>query len=289
MSYQLSEAEVKQYEGNVIHLAQQKGSRTRGTARLKSGIVGEAYFFERIGATDAVEITSIHQDTPLIDVPHSKRRISPKLWAWATLIDEEQKLRTLIDPTSEYALNAAYAMGRKMDDLIITALRGTAYSGKDGATSVVLPAGQKIATGGVGMTIAKLTQAKRILDLVDFDPDEPRYILVGAKQLEDLLGTTQITSSDYNTVKALVQGQIDTFLGFKFILTNRLVKSGTDRYCLAYVGGDRGGVGLGVWKDVESRVDVLPQKNYATQVYSKFYMDATRTQDEGVVEIACQE
>ena len=106
----------------------------------------------------------------------------------------------LIDPTSSYARAAAAAMGRAMDDTIITALGGTAKTGKAGATSTALPAASKIAHGSAGLTVAKLVTAKKKLDEGSVDPSIPRYIVVSPEQIEDLLNTTGVTSADFNTV-----------------------------------------------------------------------------------------
>ena len=49
-------------------------------------------------------------------------------YEYADLIDNQDKIRTLIDPTSSYALAAAYAIGRAMDDEIISAaIRNSLY------------------------------------------------------------------------------------------------------------------------------------------------------------------
>jgi hypothetical protein len=115
-----------------------------------------------------------------------------------------------------------------------------------------------------------------------------RLIAVNAKMLTNLYGTTEIKSVDYNNVKALAQGAIDTFLGFKFIRTERLYRDAsiTTRYGIAWA---RSCMGLGTGKDIVSSIDVLPGKNYSAQVYARMSIAAARLEDEGVVEIACNE
>jgi hypothetical protein len=235
--------------------------------------------------------TSRHADTPQIDTPHSRRRVSLADYEWADLIDNADKVRLLIDPTSSYAKAAAAAMGRSMDDVVITALGGTAFSGETGSTSVSLPAGQKpfSASQADGLTIAKLLEAKKILDLADVDPSIQRYFLCGPNQISNLLGTTQITSSDFNTVKALAQGQLDSFLGFKFIVSNRLKFDATntdDRLCYAFT---QDAIKLAIGQDVLARIDERADKSYSTQVYYAMSIGATRMEEEKVVEIACDE
>ena len=115
----------------------------------------------------------------------------------------------------------------------------------------------------------------------------PRYIAVTSKQVSDLLNTTEIKSSDFNTVKALAQGQIDSFMGFKFIRTERLTTDGNgDRQAFAWA---QDGLLLGVGKDMTARISERDDKNYATQVFSSMTIGATRMEEVKVVEIACQE
>lgn len=286
MSTQITTAFVEQYKSNVFHLAQQKGSKLRDAVRTES-IVGKSHFFERIGSTAAVKRTSRHADTPRVDTPHSRRKVTMDDYDWADLIDDTDKVRLLISPQSEYAKAGAYAMGRTMDDVIIAAATGNAFGGVSGGSTIALPAGQKIAHGSAGLTIAKLIEAKEKLDAANVDPDEARTLVCSAKQISNLLGTTQITSSDFNSVKALVQGDIDTFMGFRFIRSERL---GTDangnRQVLAFTNTS---MGLALGKDIQTKISERADKNYSTQVYLCMTIGATRVEDEKVLEIACTE
>ena len=290
MSNQITTAFVQQYSSNVQMLSQQMGSYLRGAVDVES-VVGKNAFFDQVGKTTAVLRTSRHSDTPQVDTPHSRRRVSLADYEWADLIDNADKVRLLIDPTSSYAKAAAAAMGRAMDDVIIAALGGTSYTGETGSTSVTLPAGQKrySASQTDGLTVVKLLEAKKILDLADVDPSLPRFIVVSPKQISDLLNTTEVKSSDFNTVKALAQGQLDSFLGFKFIVSNRLKFDATntdDRLCYAFTSD---AIKLAVGQDVLARIDERADKSYSTQVYYAMSIGAARMEEEKVVEIACDE
>jgi len=286
MSNQVTTAFVQQYSANVQMLSQQMGSLLRDKVRLES-VVGKNAFFDQVGSVTAVKRTSRHGDTPQIDTPHARRRVSLVDYEFADLIDDQDKVRMLIDPTSSYAQAAAYAMGRAMDDEIIAAALGTSYTGETGSTSTALPSGQKIVEAGTdGLTIAKLRNAKKILDLNNVDPSIPRFIVVGPKQIDDLLGTTQVTSSDFNTVKALANGEINSFLGFNFIMSNRLTTTGSMRQCIAFA---QDGLALGVGKDVMARIDERADKGYATQVYYCASFGSTRMEEEKVVEVQAYE
>jgi len=283
MSTQITTAFVEQYKSNVFHLAQQKGSRLRGAVKSET-VTGTSHYFERIGATAAQVRTTRHSNTPQIDTPHSRRKVTLADYDWADLIDQEDKVRMLISPQSEYAKAGAYAMGRAMDDAIIAAASGNAFGGVAGATSIALPAGQKIAVGTTSLTVAKLIAAKEILDASDVDPDETKYLVCSAKEITSLLGDDKVTSADYNSVKALVAGQIDSFMGFNFIRTERIAASGGDNLALAFT---QSAIGLALGKDIATRISERDDKNYATQVFLSMTIGATRVEDEKVVEIAC--
>ncbi|MEK9918076.1 MAG: phage capsid protein [Pelagibacteraceae bacterium] len=285
MSTQVTTAFVQQYSANVQMLSQQMGSRLRDAVRVEN-MVGKNAFFDQVGKATAQKRTTRHADTPQIDTPHARRRVSLVDYEYADLIDDQDKVKMLIDPTSAYAMAAAAAMGRAMDDEIIAAALGTAYTGETGSTSTALPAGQQIANGGTDLTVAKLRSAKKILDLSDVDPSIPRYIACGPDQIENLLSDTSVTSSDFNTVKALVQGEISAFMGFNFIVTNRLSKTGNIRSCFAWA---EDGLALAVGRDVMARIDERNDKGYATQVYYCMSIGSTRMEEEKVVQIDCDE
>ena len=286
MSNQITTAFVQQYSNNVQMLSQQKGSLLRNTVDSET-VQAKNAFFEQVGVATAVKRVSRHGDTPQIDTPHARRRVSMVDYEYADLIDKQDQVRTLIDPTSSYAQAAAFALGRAMDDEIITAVSGTAFSGETGSTSVTLPSAQKITESGTdGLTIAKLRNAKELFDSASVDPSIPRYIVVGPKQISDLLGTTQVTSSDFNTVKALANGEINSFLGFNFITSNRLSIASSKRLCLAFaMDGDK----LALGQDIMTRIDERSDKGYATQVYVCMTMGATRMEEEKVVTVEAHE
>lgn len=286
MSTQVTTAFVQQFSANISMLSQQMGSLLRSSVDVES-VNGEKAFFDQVGSAAAVLRTSRHADTPLVDTPHSRRMVTLSDYEYADLIDDADKVRLLVDPTSTYSRAAAAAMGRAMDDVIIAAALGTAKTGKDGGTSTALPSGQKIAHGSAGLTLAKLLSAKEILDANSVDPSIPRHIVVSPKQISDLLNNTTVTSSDFNTVKALAQGELNSFVGFNFIVSNRLTTdSNSDRQVIAFAAD---GIKLAMGKEPQARIDERADKSYSTQVYYCQSIGATRMEEEKVVEIACNE
>ena len=290
MSIQITTSFVEQYSSNVTMLSQQMGSKLRGSVDVENINVKNA-FFDQVGVTAAQIRTSRHGDTPQIDTPHSRRRLSLADYEWADLVDDVDKVRMLVDPTSSYAKAAAAAMNRSIDDVIITAMNASANTGVAGGTSTALPSTQKTATSDQsdGLTIAKLLSAKKIMDNNDVDPSLKRYIVCGPQQISDLLGTTSVTSADFNTVRALSTGEVNSFLGFEFIMSTRLNKDATnttDRLVFAYT---EDAIKLGIGKDIAAKISERADKSYSTQVYYCMSLGAVRMEEKKVVQIPCHE
>jgi len=294
MSNEVNKAFVQQFSDNLIQLAQQRGSRLMPTVMNKK-VVGKYAHFDRLGSTVAQLKVSRHGDTPLISTPHSRRRVSMNDYEWADLIDSNDEVRMLIDPRSAYAEAGAWALGRAMDDVIIAAATGNAVSidASDASSNVALPSGQIVdedfSAADSNLTVEKLIEARRILMANDIDMSEQLYLVHNADALASLLNENEVQSFDYNTVKALVRGEVDTFMGFKFIRTERLLGTadGTDTdpvKCLAYA---KSGIGLAMGKDIGVRISERDDKSYSTQVFANMTIGATRVEDEKVVEIQC--
>jgi len=313
MSTQITTAFVKQFNANVFHLSQQKGSRLRSMVRQEMQN-GKSQFFDRVGSVTAQKKTSRHSDTPLIDTPHSRRRVTLSDYEHADLIDDADKIRLLIDPASAYSMAFMFAFGRAMDDEIITAALGNAFGGEEGGTTVVLPTSQKVAahdgstTTGVNLNVQTLRKVKEKFDANDVDESIPRNMAIGSSQLQSLLGETEVTSSDFASIKALVQGDVDSFMGFKFTRTERLPRSAANitytvtdgtvgagtgtitaansRRCIAWA---QDGLLLAIGQDQKSRISERDDKSYSTQVFMSMGIGSTRLEEEKVVEVDCSE
>lgn len=219
MSNNIPVAFVDQYHADVEMLLQQKGSRLRDKVRVEDQ-KGEIQFWDQIGPTEAVDITNRHGDSPQVDSEHFRRSVGLQFFDWGDFIDKIDKVRMLIDPTNSYTQNAVYALGRKIDRITIAKFFATAKTGHAGTDNTTFPTTQEVALnlGGtnVGLTVPKLVRSKKILLAGENDMDEPLYLGYAAQQMEDLLNLTQVTSTDYNSVKALVRGDVNTFMGYDF-------------------------------------------------------------------------
>lgn len=307
MSAEIPVSFVKQFGANIFHLSQQKGSKLRGAVRVES-VQGDSRFFDRIGKAAAVVRTTRHGDTPIMDTPHSRRMVTLTDYHYGDMVDDQDKVRTLNDPTNDYSQAAIWALGRSMDQVLVAAASGNAYGGVAGATPVALPATQKLASVSAGagdeLNVQALRRAARILDGNNVDPSEPRFCAFNAYQKEALLGQTEVTSADFNTVRALVMGEINTFMGFKFIHTEELVEQDSalafDQSTGAVGSGSGAALGydkvlvwakmgllLGIGKDITAEIGKDPGKQFNTRVYAKMGIGGTRMEEEKVVEILC--
>lgn len=306
MSTQITTSFVKQYSANVQLLVQQMGSRLKNAVTVETGKVGEEVYMDRISATDAQKVTSRHGDSPQIDTPHDRRRVVPVDYDWGDLIDNPDRLRTLIDPASAYSVNAAMAMGRAMDDEIIAAATGTAQAGKTGGTPKTLPAGQTIETNSNSfdvdsntqannqpLTVGKLIEARKILGAADADDYDVNgnsnlFLVVNAQQLGFLLTSTKVNSADFNQIRALVAGDLNQYMGFNIIRTERIgTVTSNSQTCDNVLAFHRRGIGLCIWEDIVARVTERPDKRFSQYIYYRMTLGATRLEEERVVQIAC--
>ena len=297
MSFEVTTSFVQQYKAGIEALVQQQGSRLRGAVRVEDQM-GKASFYDQIDATTVRKRTVRHGDSPFIPTPHARRQNVLEDFDWGDFIDDEDMIRTLNDPTNAYVQAASWAMGRAMDQAIVDAAFGTAQTGETGSTSLTFSAdltptagseeGRTIVDGNTGLTIAKLIQAKELLDDSEVEP-EPRFIACTATQIGDLLGTTQVTSSDFNTIKALVAGEVDQYMGFTFIRLNSAilpVDASDIRGCICWA---KNGLLLGLGKDITARVSERADKGYSVYAFASMSIGATRMQGPKVVRINCDE
>jgi len=308
MSFQVDTAFIKQFNSTVSILLQQKGSKLRSCVTEET-MHGEEQFFEQVGPVVAEEVTTRHGDSPLISTLHDRRRITLRFFDWGDMIDNFDKVRMLIDPTSPYTQVAVNALGRAIDDVLtgttasssgestITydsaggtsgVFYGTAFTGKAAGTSVAFPSGQKIAVnfGGtnVGITIPKLIESRRLFAKGNVDLDmEEMYAAISSRGLADLLNTTQVTSADFNSVKALVGGDVDSLLGYTIKRTERIPQDGTS---WLYPVWAKSGVKLGVAKDINTEVARRPDKRFSWYVYASMGVGGVRMEEAKVVQIA---
>lgn len=297
MSDNLDVVFQEKFYDDWIELSQQRTSRLEHTVRGDPDYLeGKAGYFDRIGATEDYERKTRHADTQWVNTPLSRRRISLRDFQWADGIDRRDMRRFKNSGMlpNRYLNNALKAFNRRKDQLIIDAADGTAYAidGDEAVTEVPLPSSQIIpvnlaGAGNTGLTKAKVLEAKERLDAAEVDEEEPRFALVSSKQLTNLFNITEVTSSDYNTVKALVRGEINEWMGFNWIRTERLnVDANGYRRTLFYA---QGAIGMAMGEEVFTDIGVRRDKSLSTQIFVDYSGDATRLEDEKVIQCLCNE
>lgn len=309
MSFQVTTAFVQQYSTNIAMLLQQEGSRLRGAVQEFAFYGKAASMMEQFGQVTPVRNQGRHTDTPLISTPQDKRWIYPNDYDWADLIDDQDRLRMLIDPAGPYTKAGVYALGRAMDDEIVSGLLNSNNTGENGTTTTGLLSayngGSQLVASTVGSTsasglnVAKLRAAKRILLQAEVDiENDPLYMAITAKQHDDLLNEAQAINLDYTDKPVLVEGRIMRFMGFNFIHSERIPGGASFNTAInpaiatgttdgTYTTGSRwlvpfwakSGMALGLWNDIQASVDRRPDKRNSWQVYVTGTVGGARTEE----------
>jgi len=297
-NYQLTYGDI--FEGKL----QQKKNRLADYVSIANNCSGRYKTIEQIDPIDLDEKTTRFAKTELEDINTSRRFIFPKSFQKAVGFDEDDgwKLGQINVPIMESATQLNQGAQRKMEKITIDGIDGinTIGNGEDEAqTTVVLPSSQIIgvdyvetgATANSNITIGKLRAALQNLQEneafgQDTDEDSMAVCALSASNLNALLRTTELTSSDYAEVKALVHGEINTAFGFKFIRTEQLNKTGDIRNVLVWA---KSKVCFGLWDNYKSKLSIRDDLSEATQYRVKFSAGATRKEEKGVVRILCDE
>ena len=302
MSDQVTTAHVEQFRSMLMLQAQQKTSKLEGGVAGQGRVdtVGKRVAFDLLGPVDAVQKTGRHQDTPLVETPHDRRWATPVRFVWADLIDPDDAVRILTDAQGGYAKTAVAALNRQKDIFIRDAFFAAATSGEDALGTVAFPAGQIIAVddhvfdphatsvpaGDVSLTVGKLMAARALFGDADVDLDEEKLqIAVRQRHLMQLLREVEASSADFVSVKALVNGETDTFMGFNFRRYESVaVDANLDNLVPCWAPS---GMGIGMAQDIQVVIDRLPGKNQAVQVWAAVDMGAVRLEEVKVVQILC--
>jgi hypothetical protein len=282
----ITEAFVQQFADNFMHVAQQTQSRFERCVSLETGIVGMSKSINRLGQRTAQRRLSRHGDTPINDQDHSTRFVDLFDWEDGDMVDDQDKIRMLVDPTSDYIKAMVASMNRAKDDVIVTALGGNSRASSG---NIALPSTQKIAVGTTGLTKAKIIQARSIFRQNEADEEAGEELFIGysSTALSDVLNDATLTSADYMAVKMLQEGSLNgKWLGFTWVPSERFVKSGTTRFLYAWA---KSGVKLGVGKDTTTKVGEDPGKGFNVRIYAKQSIGGVRVEEEKVVEIGAKE
>lgn len=285
---------AQQFKATLELALQQKGSRLRTTVANES-VMGakQAVVVDRLETVNANRVSGQLQTKTFTNAATNRRWVQPVSADLSQIVDHFDKLKLLNDPTSKNALAAINAIGRDMDDEIIAAFWRAATIGETGASTVAFDTTNQLvavnfgASANTGLTVAKMREARRILLSNEADMDnEQAWIIVTSKQADDLLKEAQIISRDYNDSMVLKDGKLESYLGFKFLRTERLIVDGSSfRRIPAYV---ESAMNFSMWEDVLTSVNKRTElRGEPYEVYSMATYGATRTDEKRIVEIKC--
>lgn len=288
-------ASVQEYRSNVELLLQQEGSRLADKVTVGSHVGKAASVVEQFGSATAQLKTGRHADTPLLDLSQDKRWVFPLDYEWASLIDNEDQLRALINLTSPYARAGAAAMNRAKDDVILAAIFGTNYTGENGTTSEsfgtvgsgAYDVGVNVGGTASGLNVPKLQNAIRLLMTANKgELTESVFGAISSYEHDLLLKEMQIANRDYGASAVLVDGKVSRFMGVDFTITERLTITSGNRLIPIWV---KSGMYLGMWNDLKAEITKRADKSYATQVYLAMTLGATRTQLGKQIRVNCDD
>jgi len=264
------------YGQNIMQLAQQKFSKLINTVYMRSAVRGKTFFQDQIGQWNLEVKGGRNTQTPNND-PALARRMGIMIdYHDARMLDRGDELKTISDPRSAYTIAAASSIGRKIDDVILSAAVGTAYYGETGGSSVTATTIKLVTASALSMS--QLLEIKKGFDDKDVEPED-RFFVANTTFMKGLLDLTEATSADYNAVKALVRGEMDTWLGFKWITSTR-VPSGS--VGVAY---QRNGICLAMADNPLVRTDERTDLSYSWQIYYELNMGCTRLEEDRVIQV----
>jgi len=255
MSKYLSNAAVIEFDTEVKH--QYQGAKSlRETVSLRTGFKGESYKFTRMGRGLANQKATQADVTPM-NISHARQTATMSNWNAPEYTDIFDQAEVNFDEKTELASTIAKAIGRREDQLVIDAITACTFH-----ASTVDPDIARVLdiSATRNFDLAALQSAKAHFD--DLEVDDELHIALRAGALHELLSSTTVSSADFNTVKALVRGEMDTFMGFKFHIIGTRAEGG-----LPGVSGDliayawaKSALGLAVNMDLQTTIDWVPAK-----------------------------
>jgi hypothetical protein len=279
MSVSLSNAFVTLFDAEVKQAYQGKAMLV-GAVRQRRGVEGSTVKFPKVGKGVASARVSQTDVTPM-NVGFSTVTCTLSDWNAAEYSDIFSQAKVNFDERSELAQVVGAAIGRRQDQLILDALAAASGTGT---------VANSIGGANTNMNIAKLREAAKILNTKNV-PSDGRHIIIHANSLASMLEQTSVTSSDFNTVKALVQGEISTFMGFQFhILGDRTegglpIDGSSDRTLYAF---HSAAIGYAEGIAPKTEINYIPEKT-SWLVNALFSAGSVAIDAEGIVKITARD
>lgn len=280
MAITIDKVYIQTFERNVRHLAQQADTRLRRFVTEKA-TDGQKHNWERLGSGEASLKAAARVATPTSDLPWSRRVSLAQTYHMGETVEQEDVVQMLIDPNSNVSAAIANGMKRKIDDILIAAATGTALNG-DGTTST-FPAGQVVGDGTGAISIDNILEVQEKFYKNDIDPDESKVMVISPTVQRKLMSLMEVTSGDYQNSKALATGMLPNWMGFDWVVSNRLLVPVAGQIsCLAFT---KRALGFQVNRDITAKVAEDPSLSFAWRIYAHMTMGAVRTEDEHIVHL----
>lgn len=256
MAIDINDAFVKQFESEVHMAYQRMGSKLRNTVRSKSNVKGSSTTFQKVGKGTA-GTKSRHGNVPVMSIDHSNVECTLGDYYAADYIDKLDELKINHDERMVVTQAAAAAMGRKSDELLVTAL--------DTASNVITES----STGG--LTQAKINTVFEYFGNNDVPDDGERYFVISPGAWTDLLAIDAFTSADFVGPDELPYkgGMIaKRWMGFMWMTFSGLPVASNIRKNFAY---HRSAIGLASGAEVSTELNYVPEKaaHLATSMMSQ--------------------
>ena len=293
MPVTIDQVTAQKFASVLNQLSQQQGSKFASKVRNESVQSAELAYFDTLAEDDdTAQKTGRHQGTPISEAEFGRRRVIPYPWTNKKVLDKEDLDRMLPDPRSPVAMNQVRSLGRQKDDLLIAAALGSASIGKAGGSSVdfkdestsingdgtVTTLGTLAAVTTIAdISLEKILTMMRLFNEEDVDPDIPKHWAITPKAIEDMLNIEELTSADYNTLKALQQGNFEeTFAGFNFFWCNRLTTDAVTETAYRSFAWAQDGLILASIGDISTRIEEAERLDFAWVLFSKMDLGAVR-------------
>jgi len=291
MAINIDEVYIQTFEANVRHLAQQSTTKLRSYI-TETSKQSEKHNWDRLAKSAARQKTTARMVSPsggdksgavgvLEGLDWSRRVSVTETWDTGEVVELEDPIQMLIDPNAAVTQNLAMNMRRAMDDVIIKSATSAAMIG-DG-TTVALPAAQVLGDGTTVIALDTILAVQELFYKNDIDPDIPKVMIIGPTQQRKLMQILEVTSSDYQSVKALSTGMLPNFMGFTWVVSTRLLAPVAGQIsCLAF---SPRAIGMHVAADISAKVGERTDMSFAWQFYCKFSCGAVRVEDEHLVHV----
>lgn len=284
----LSNVHIETFEQNVVHLAQQMGTKLRGTVQER-GVNGAAHNWETLSPFADLDLDGdgIKGDgvtpTPNEITPYARRISMAETIHTGTTVNNEDIVQMLIEPKSSATYALSMNMNRALDDVIIRAATGTALDG-DGVNND-LPASSIVGDGTSPISFDFITEVQERFMQQDIDPEQPKVAVIGPTQVRKLLQLTEQTSADFVSRQALQQlnasGIVMNWMGFTWIMSTRLLAPSPGEIdCLFYTPD---ALGLQINEDITVQVAQDPSASFDWRLYTRMTIGAVRVQDEKII------